>query len=393
MLIEIHMLKNYPPVNLNRDDSGAPKTCFFGGVQRGRISSQCLKRSWRTSEIFKSLNGNGIRTRCMPEKVRDRLMSENIDESYAKAAAEVLVDFGKSKKRNQEENKGDNQDKKSTKELRTQIIMYSQEEWKQIIDAVSQYVKKYMEGSPSPKTKDFQADVQEWLNGQNFGDKKPVSIDIALFGRMVTSSALVDVNASMQVAHAISTHAVNRESDYFTAVDDLNENREEQDSGAGMIGDVDYNSCCYYEYASVDVDLLKANLANASNREELVEKLIPTLLRAMAYTNPSGKQNTFAGQVVPDVVLVECKAEKIPLSYVNAFEEPVSTWGGSHVVECSVKKLTDHVNLMDESYELPVLHRAFFAPRFANLAPDKGEAYSKFSELTAACVGWLQEEK
>ena len=74
MLIEIHMLKNYPLVNLNRDDSGAPKTCFFGGVQRGRISSQCLKRSWRMSESFRKLGSAGIRTRRMPEQVAKRLI-------------------------------------------------------------------------------------------------------------------------------------------------------------------------------------------------------------------------------------------------------------------------------------------------------------------------------
>lgn len=60
MLYEIHMIKNYPPTNLNRDDTGAPKTCMFGGALRGRISSQCLKRSWRTSEIFRQAIGNPI---------------------------------------------------------------------------------------------------------------------------------------------------------------------------------------------------------------------------------------------------------------------------------------------------------------------------------------------
>ena len=67
MLIEIHMLKNYPATTLNRDDSGAPKTCYFGGVQRGRISSQCQKRSWRTSPLFAMLESQGWRSRALPE--------------------------------------------------------------------------------------------------------------------------------------------------------------------------------------------------------------------------------------------------------------------------------------------------------------------------------------
>ena len=78
MLIEVHMLKNYPPVNLNRDDSGAPKSCFFGGVQRGRISSQCLKRSWRTSDVFHSLGSKGIRTRKLPELVAEKLLAMGV---------------------------------------------------------------------------------------------------------------------------------------------------------------------------------------------------------------------------------------------------------------------------------------------------------------------------
>ena len=88
MLIEIHMLKNYPPVNLNRDDSGAPKTCFFGGVQRGRISSQCLKRSWRTSDIFKRVGSYGIRTRKLPELVAERLLEMGVDPEIVAVAKE-----------------------------------------------------------------------------------------------------------------------------------------------------------------------------------------------------------------------------------------------------------------------------------------------------------------
>ena len=91
MLYEIHMLKNYPPVNLNRDDSGAPKTCFFGGVQRGRISSQCLKRSWRTSETFQTLESYGVRTRYMPELVGKRLAEMGVAPDYIEIAEKKLT--------------------------------------------------------------------------------------------------------------------------------------------------------------------------------------------------------------------------------------------------------------------------------------------------------------
>ena len=378
MLIEIHMLKNYPPVNLNRDDGGAPKSCFFGGVQRGRVSSQCLKRSWRTSETFRSLGSFGIRTRSMPAMVGERLTAMGVAPEFVEEAEKKLTGVA---------NKEGTVNKKGS--MTTQIVFYSDEE----IDRVTAAVKAAIDQDGTLKAFTNRK-PKEFDQLKACAKDKPVTADIALFGRMVTSDYFADVDAAMQVAHAISTHAVNRESDYFTAVDDLLGQSDDDSTGAGMIGDVDYNSCCYYEYAALDTDILRDNLQNCPDREALIEKLIPILLRAMAYTNPSGKQNTFAGQVLPDLIMVECKTDKIPLSYVNAFEEPVSAWGNRpDLVKNSVKKLTEHVDCMDKAYELPVLHRAFFAPRFAEIHPASCEEYSQFSALAQACAGWLKEDK
>lgn len=378
MLIEIHMLKNYPPVNLNRDESGAPKSCFFGGVQRGRISSQCLKRSWRTSDIFKGLDSYGIRTRKMPELIGERLVQMGVPEELVEEAEKKLTGIA---------NKDGKVNAKGS--ITSQIVIYSNEELNRIAQAVKAAIdedgslKKFQKRSP----KEFTELVQ-------CAKDKPISADIALFGRMVTSQYFADVDAAMQVAHAISTHAVNRESDYFTAVDDmLGSSDDPEDSGAGMIGDVDYNSCCYYEYAALDTDILAENLKNAENKDELLAVLVPTMIRTMAFSNPSGKQNTFAGQVLPVMVMVECKQDKIPLSYVNAYETPVSTWGSQpNIIKNSMSRLKDHVNRMDEAYELPVIHRAFFSPEYSSEAPEKCDIYNRFSELTKACSTWLNEE-
>ena len=218
---------------------------------------------------------------------------------------------------------------------------------------------------------------------------KPITADIALFGRMVTSDYFADVDAAMQVAHAISTHVVNRESDFFTAVDDLME--QEDDPGAGMMGDTDYNSCCYYQYAALDIDQLKTNLGNTEERDILIRELIPALLRAMVYTNPSGKQNTFAGQVLPDLVMVECKEEKIPLSYANAYEDPVRTYDmNSSIVQGSIKKLFVTVDQMDKIYALPVKHRLYLVPRYQEMAPGIGTRCESFpalvEQLVSLCV-------
>lgn len=377
MLIEIHMLKNYPPVNLNRDDSGAPKSCFFCGVQRGRISSQCLKRSWRTSEVFRELGSYGVRTRSMPVIVGEKLRKLGVGDEYIEEAEKKLTGIA---------NKDGTINKKGM--MTTQIVIYSEKE----LDRIAEEVKTVIEEDGSLKA--FQKrSPKEFDKLKACADEKPVTADIALFGRMVTSPYLADVDAAMQVAHAISTHAVNRESDYFTAVDDLIATAEDDSAGAGMIGDTDYNSCCYYEYASIDVDLLRENLKYMENADAFIKQLIPVLIRAMSFSNPSGKQNTFAGQVLPEAVVIECKKEKIPLSYVNAFEEPVSTWGSQpNVVANSVQKLVSQIDLMDDTYELPVLHRGFFCPKYGDKVPAKGDAYRKFKELTDACSAWLSED-
>ncbi len=374
MLIEIHMLKNYPPVNLNRDESGAPKSCFFGGVQRGRISSQCLKRSWRTSNIFKSVGSCGIRTQKLPELIAQRLIEMGVDSETADLAKEKMTGVA-------------NKDGKISKDGKTaQIIFYAEEE----IERMAQRVKEAIDEDGDRKTfakrspKDFETMKKD-------AKISPISADIALFGRMVTSDYFTNVDASMQVAHAITTHAVNRESDYFTAMDDLLKAGEEV--GAAMIGDIDYNSCCYYEYASIDTDALAENLGNTPDRDQIIDKLIPALLQTMAFSNPSGKQNTFAGQIAPDLVMLECKQDKIPLSYVNAYEEPVPTWGNNpRLVENSIRRLADYVNIMDQAYSLPVKARGWFTPRFSEMKPENSEVFKKYNDLIAACSKWVRGE-
>ncbi|MBQ1510203.1 MAG: type I-E CRISPR-associated protein Cas7/Cse4/CasC, partial [Selenomonadaceae bacterium] len=172
-------------------------------------------------------------------------------------------------------------------------------------------------------------------------DTRPVSLDIALFGRMVTSTAFANVEASMQVAHAFSTNKVLMETDFFTAMDDMIDGNDEL--GSGMMGEVDYNSSCYYIYASLDTEKLRDNLRHSEHPEEIVKAAVPSLLRTMAFTNPGGKQNTFAGHALPSAVLVECKDDPIPVSYANAFVEPARAKGDKDLVMDSIGKLAEQV--------------------------------------------------
>lgn len=367
MLIEIHTLKNYPPTNLNRDDTGAPKTCLFGNTMRGRISSQCLKRSWRTSPLFRDIVGAenlGVRTRRLPDLVADMLLERGVPTDYVDAIRSKLTGFG-------------TKEGKETKDgITAQIVFYAKEDIVAVSDAVMAKLEqcKSLKDVEGLKAKDLQTAVK----GANC---RPITLDIALFGRMVTSDAFRDVEASMQVAHAISTNKVSVESDYFTAMDDMLSGSSMAELGAGMIGDIDFNASCYYLYVSIDTDTLRDNLKFSDNPDAIIEKAIPALLEAIAFTDPNGKQNTFAGHVLPSAMLVECKSKKVPTSMVNAFIEPI-TKGGDIVLQ-SVQKLADEVDMTTRNFGLEVTERLWFCVDKYNVAPASAtNVYTSFGELT-----------
>lgn len=344
MLIEIHMLKNFPATNLNRDDTGAPKNCIFGGIQRGRISSQCLKRSWRMSPLFQNdMAGHlGTRTRKMPQMVAEKLKEMGVAEEYLSAVQKKLTGFAN--KNGKETDTG----------YTSQIVIYSPED----IMAIANVVKEVIDDCGS--VKDFEKKKATELETQVKGaEVRPVSLDIALFGRMVTSTAFANVEASMQVAHAFSTNKVLMETDFFTAMDDMISGDAEL--GSGMMGEIDYNSSCYYIYASLDTEKLKENLRHSEHPDDIVKAAIPSLLRTMAFTNPSGKQNTFAGHSLPSAVLVECKEAPIPVSYANAFVEPARANREKDLIMNSIEKLVEQVKTMTKDFpSLGVQKRVWF---------------------------------
>jgi len=381
MLIEIHMLKNYPPTNLNRDDTGSPKSCYFGGVQRGRISSQCLKRSWRISPVLQDVVGEdcfGIRTRKLPDLVARELKNMGVDQDFIEAAKRKISGFG-------------NKDGKENKEgnYTAQIAFYAPED----IQAVTNRV--YKEINNAQDLKSFkEMKVREWQKKMDDVSVRPITLDIALFGRMVTSDLFEDVEAAMQVAHAISTHRVAMESDFFTAVDEMIDGESIEERGAGMAGDTDFNSCCYYIYAAIDTDQLKDNLKYTPNAEPVVKKAIPALVEAMAYSNPSGKQNAFAQNIRPDAVLVECKTKKIGTSYANAYVKPVSPSATKDLVESSIARLAEEVSVFEKDFALPVDTRLWFCCSKYGIEL-KNVSYTKcdtFNELSANIAEVLESE-
>ncbi|WP_352401967.1 type I-E CRISPR-associated protein Cas7/Cse4/CasC [Synergistes jonesii] len=363
MLYQIHMLKNYPPTCLNRDETGMPKTCYFGGAPRGRISSQCLKHAWRTSPLFGELLGEkAIRTRKLPELVAECLKEKGheLTDDLKKAIEKKVASIVKNNEKEEQKEKNIKDKKKDTAYKTPQIIALSPDD----VDALADVMEACIKEGKFDAKKISAIDVNNIIREMKKFSDRHVMIDVALFGRMVTSNAFVNVEAAVQTAHALSAHAVNQESDYFTAVDDLVSGTEnEGDKGAAHINDTDYNSCCYYHYVAIDSDQLAKNLENSPDAKELGKKVLPAFIKIMAYTNPSGKQNSFAGQVLPDLLCVEIKEKKIPVSYVNAYAKPVRFAPSTDLIKESVTRLSDEINMIDSTYGLEVKKRIWFSPR------------------------------
>lgn len=371
MLLEFHLLQNHAPSNLNRDDTGSPKDCIFGGVRRARISSQCLKRSVRLSPNFRDEVGKSnlaVRTRRLPDEVRRILIERGVPEELADAASVKASGFGTKEGKEQ----------KNHRTAQTMFLSPAD------VAAVAEVIHEAVQGATSVKdveklkAKDLQASAE--LKGW-----RPITADIALFGRMITSDAFRDVEASVQVAHALSTNRMDHEFDYFTAVDDLQSLGEGDEQGADMIGDTEFSSACFYKYFSLDFNALVANLAGpgpaegASDEEaeeyrghhkealDLARRVVPALLRAAVFTTPTGKQNSFAAHQLPDAILVECRPAKIPVSYANAFVKPARSYGDTDLVDNSLSKFTAHVESITRKYSLQAAPRLWFCTTDAPL--------------------------
>jgi len=356
MLIEIHILQNHAPSNLNRDDSGSPKTATFGDFKRARISSQCLKRSLRRSDAFQNAMAGHLATRSrrLPHLIQKRFASDAALVSYAEVAAQKASGFGTSDGKERPANP-------KTGEYETaQTILFTQADEDKVFEVLSDAARKA--GSVAAFKNLKAADLQKEARQSGF---RPLAVDVALFGRMVTSEAFRDVEASAQVAHAISTNKVTPEFDYFTAVDDLmrGDSSVEEDAGADIIGDVEYNSACYYKYFSIHPDALVDNLAGKEFRRdiapadhraqvELASVAVAELLRAAVMVSPSGKQNSFAAHQLPFAVLVEVRPISQPVSYANAFVLPAKATGEQSLTQVSFQKLKTHAQALTRKFNL-----------------------------------------
>ncbi|PIV67436.1 MAG: type I-E CRISPR-associated protein Cas7/Cse4/CasC [Nitrospirae bacterium CG01_land_8_20_14_3_00_44_22] len=345
--IQLHMLTSYPPSNLNRDDLGRPKTAVMGGKNRLRVSSQSLKRAWRTSEIFeKTLDGHiGTRTRRLgKEKIISELPKDNpVSEVWAK---DILAVYGEP-----DDEPG----------MLKQLVFVSPAEEKvlkeflqEVKDALSnnntggaaiQEIRS-LQAKRSEKTK---AEDKKKITNQIVGKLRDLlliakitsAFDIAMFGRMLASSPTHNIEAAVQVAHAITVHEVAVEDDYFTAVDDLNRGKEEM--GAAHIGETEFAAGVFYLYACINRDLLLENLGGDT---ELADKAIAALMEASAKVSPSGKQSSFASRACASYILAE-KGNQQPRSLSVAFLKPVK---GENILTTAISELEKRRDNFDKVY-------------------------------------------
>lgn len=354
MLIQFHLLQNYAPANLNRDDTGSPKDAVFGGVMRGRISSQCLKRSIRESPVFQSSFADtgrlGARTRLLPQLVGSALSDLQVEPAKIARIVRRVADLGREAGRTAA-SEGATAETVGEDDIQTDAgrdeSTHAGLETRQLIfvdpDEIRPLAERLLAAYDAAGDRGF-ARLQMRELERSLGRLTPRSVDIAMFGRMTTSEAFQDMTASVQVAHAISTHTLEQHFDFFAAVDDLS-----TDTGAAMLGDVEFNSSTYYKYLNLHWDQLLANLGGdlAVAREAAL-----ALLEAAATSQPSGKQNSFAAYSLPDLVLVEVSDANLPVSYANAFLKPARASDRESLVDASVDLLASYMVRIQGTYDL-----------------------------------------
>lgn len=338
MLIQIHILQNYAPSNLNRDETGSPKDAMFGGLKRGRISSQCLKRSIRHSTAFtEAFKDNGLlatRTRRLPSLIDDELKAMNVDDKSRAAIVARVPEIGR-------ESEKDGGTKTEEGEMETkQLIFLSPNELRPL---AKKLLALYQEHGDKGWSKVKIGDITKAL-----GKSVPRSVDVAMFGRMTTSAAFEDIEAAVQVAHSLTTNAITQEFDYFTAVDDIS-----GESGAGMIGDVEFNSATHYKYLNVHWEQLVKNLGGDT---DIARQTVLALLEAAATAQPSGKQNSFAAHNLPDFILVEVNQKNLPVSYANAFLKPARQSFKKSLMEASIARFDEYRQRLRRTYKLDGQH-------------------------------------
>ncbi|OVZ59072.1 type I-E CRISPR-associated protein Cas7/Cse4/CasC [Pigmentiphaga sp. NML080357] len=333
--IQLHILTHYAPANLNRDDTGRPKTALMGGALRLRVSSQSLKRAWRTSDLFEAAVGNhlGKRTRLLGKDVYDAMLAQGLDAPKAlEWARQIAAAFGsleiekpESKKKKSDGDSAAEQDLKKLLQIK-EIVHVSPAERQAALQLAANCVQR---------GKGPEVDELKLLS------KDATAVDVSMFGRMLASASEFNVEAAVQVAHAFTVHRAEVEDDYFSAVDDL-----DTDTGAGHIGERGYGAGLFYLYVCVNRTLLQKNL---QGDKALANRAMASLLEAITKVSPTGMQNSYASRAYAAYVLAE-KGTQQPRSLSQAFLRPVRGSDDRSMLTESIASLQKQRENFDKTY-------------------------------------------
>jgi CRISPR system Cascade subunit CasC len=334
MFLELHIIQNFSPSCLNRDDTNAPKDCEFGGWRRARISSQCLKRSFRKHfmehESDLGLSGAlGQRTKLVVNDLVDRLVKAGKkDREQALKVVQAVFEAAEVKV-------GDDQ--------KTSVLLHLGPDELQGI--TKQMVGHWAELTAASSGKKEKEKKQVIVDLAKTIREARRSADVALFGRMIAELKELNVDAACQVAHAISTHRVDMEMDFYTAVDDL---QTKEDTGAGMMGIQEFSSSCFYSYAVLDFGQLVENLGDD---HDLARTAALAFSRAAIEATPTGKQTWSAAHCQPLYVRAAVRDGSAPQSLANAFLAPARrTEAKDDLCLVSIEKLEGHANALNKMY-------------------------------------------
>lgn len=318
--LQMHLLTTYPASNLNRDDTGRPKTVVFGGKPRLRISSQSLKRAWRTSSVFADRLGAhvGKRTQRLGEEVLGRLISRGVEKKKATEISRTIAGiFGKLV---------DEKDKNPS--YIKQLAFVSAEERARAMELADR----------AANGEDITESLKELLG------KTDTAADIAMFGRMLADAPAYNREAAVQVSHAMTTHKITVEDDYYVAVDDLKRPADvDGDVGTSFIGVQEYGAGVFYLYACIDTGLLVSNLGGD---KALARDAIKALIESAATVSPRGKQSSFASRARASYVLLE-RGSQQPRTLAAAFIKSVSD---EDILTASICRLASFRSNLDTAY-------------------------------------------
>lgn len=358
--LQLHTLTSYPASLLNRDDAGFAKRMPFGGATRTRVSSQCLKRHWRMYA-----GDNSLSTIEAPESIRSRvsferyvvapLVDEGVDAEIARAAASKLVGFvfGSEQKKDKAAKKGKKKADKDAEEdavdaivSTAQVTVLGRPELDYLCDLARSVIKEVEADADKVgkaldlrlKDKDLKANIKALNPGS-----LEAGLGAALFGRMVTGDILTRTDAAIHVAHAVTVHGQQSESDYFSAIDDLV--REDGEQGSGHINASELTSGVFYGYVVIDVDQLVENLGGDRN---LAAEVSQRLVQIIATVSPGAKKGSTAPYAYSHLVLAESGRAQ-PRTLQNAFVDPIPTSGD--VIHSAYAAMGAHLSDLDEMYE------------------------------------------